>query len=392
MADDTLGFDLVLARLRRSQLQPALRQDTGSLSTTPAIAGPAPCRSSHSVLDLTGEGTTPLTPTSSRLDKTRGGDFDVNPAPACVLGLAGDGATAMAMTSKRVDKTGFFGADDDVVLARVLGLAGDGPGQLGHHVDAGEQDLQRRPAGGSRASRAWSPKKMAILVKTLPPSRRHHPGWHHPVSALDGGFLARSACCPSGHDLDMSRQDRTLATAATVPRRDLGFPLAQNSRVSSRQEPLDAADGAAHEVGSPPSATGPARGGHSPKRPEASQTRRGCRPGDGHDGSAGDEEEKETQRTVPSGQGGKRRRFSSGVSPERESSPMTFKTPWSPTQPAAGAVRPWASECSVELGASLHDGGAAGPSPGLIARGAPVSLRRGVTSGPAAHRPVRWIV
>jgi hypothetical protein len=129
-----------------------------------------------------------------------------------------------------------------------------------------------------------------------------------------------------------------------------------------------------------------------PRQPGAVQIRQDSRPRGGHDGSAGDEEKMQTRRAVAAGQDRRRRRFLSSVSPERDSSPMTLSTPWSPIEPAAGAVRPWSSACSGELDASLDDGGAAGLSPGLIARGAPVSLRRGVKSGPAAHRPVRWIV
>jgi hypothetical protein len=388
MADDTFGFDLLLARFRKQRLQRALRQDTVSPSATPTMAGPSLFRSSHSALDLAGGGTTRLTPTSLRFDKTKDGDVDVTPAPAPVLGLAGDGATPMATTSTRVDKTVFLVACDRVVSARVLGLAGDGHRPLGHRVDADGQDLPHRRAGCSRAPRARSPREMAILVKTLAPSRRHHPGWHHPVSALDGGVFAGGASFPLGHDLVASRQDRTISMAATAPHRPLGSPLAQNSRVSSRQQPFDGTHGGAHKLGSPQSTTALARGGHDPKRPETSQIRRDGRPGDRQDGSTGDGEEKESERPVPSGQGRKRRRFSSSNSPERESSPMTLKTPWSPTEPAAGAVRPRSSTRSVELDASSHDGGAAGPSPGLIARGAPVSLRRKVKFGPAAHRPV----
>ena len=236
MADDTLGFDLVLARFRKQQLQPALRQDTVSLSATPPIAGPALCRSSHPVLDLAEDGTTLLTPTSMRLDKTKGGDDDAADASASVLGLAGDGATPMARTSTRVDKIGLLGADDGVVLARVLGFAGDGHGQLGRNVDAGEQDLGRRGAGGSGAPRAWSPREMAILVQTLAPLQWHHPGWHHPVSALDGRVFARSACgllamtSTRRAKTTPSRRPQRFPAAAWVSRsrRPRGFPQDSN--------------------------------------------------------------------------------------------------------------------------------------------------------------------
>ncbi len=121
VADDTFGFDLVLASFRKKRPQPALRQDTVNLSAAPPMAGPGLFRSLHSVLDLAGDGTTLLTPTSLPLDKTGDGDGDATPVSARVLGLAGDGATPMARTSKRLDKTGLLAADTGVVPARVLG-------------------------------------------------------------------------------------------------------------------------------------------------------------------------------------------------------------------------------------------------------------------------------
>jgi hypothetical protein len=387
MADDMLDLDLVLARFREQQLQRALRQDTVSLSATSPIAGPALCRSSHSVLDLAGGGTTPSTPTSVRLDKTKGDSDHVAHASACVLGLTGNGATPMAKTWKRVDKTGLLGADDGVILARVLGLAGDGPDQLGHEVGADQQDLQRPRAGSSRAPRAWSPRELAISRQDTGTLAAAPPGVASPRLRF-GWRGSRSKCLWSvGHDLDASRQDHTLSVTATVPRRGLGFPLAQTSRLSSRQQPSDGTHGRAHEVGSPPWTTGLARGGHNPKGPGASPIRRGCRPGGGHDRSTDNEEKKETRPTVPSGQGPKRRRFSSSVSPERESSPMTVKTPWSPTEPAVGAVRPrlW---CSVGMGSSLEAGAAAGSSTNRSPRGGPFALRRELGAGPAAQQPV----
>ena len=66
---------------------------------------------------------------------------------------------------------------------------------------------------------------------------------------------------------------------------------------------------------------------------------------------------------------------------------MTLLTPWSPIEPAVGAVRPrlW---CSVGMGSSLEAGAAAGSSTNRSPRGGPFSRRRELGAGPAAQQPV----
>lgn len=90
---------------------------------------------------------------------------------------------------------------------------------------------------------------------------------------------------------------------------------------------------------------------------------------------AGQREQTETLLAVPSGQGWEPQRFS----PKRESSPMSWKTPWSPAQPDAGAVRP-SLGCSVGLGSRPWPGAAAGSSTILI------PPRRPLLAPPRARR------